>query len=537
MAHFDHLDDTSDTAGAARRLTGGQRWTLVVSCLSVALVIGSMAALYTSLPDIAAQTGATQSQLTWVVDGYTLVLAGLVLPAGAVGDRYGRRLVLILGLLVFAAASVIPLIVAEPWWLISARAIAGLGAAFVMPSTLSLLTAGFPEHQRGRAVGIWAGVAASGAVVGVLCSGALLEVWTWKSIFVGLAIAGLALMIAALTLPAEAQETHPPLDYTGSLCSAAAIGFIVVAVTEAPIRGWTDGWVLALFAAGGLGTAVFVLVELRREHPLLDLRLFADRGFGSGALSLVLQFLVMFGGFFLLVQYLQLVVGYAPFQSAVALTPLIVPIVVISLIAPRLAERYGLRVVTAPGMLLIAVGLYLVSRLGVEATYPDFLGPLLAMGAGLGLITAPATTAIVAATPVEKHGVAAAVNDASREIGAAVGVAIAGSVLAAGYADRIEPALATVAPPAREPISDSLAAALQVAQHAGPYAEHVADIARAAFVHGNSHAALALSAITAVSALILGIWARGRPPATTRRRPNTADDVTQCDSSTESSTR
>ncbi|PVA40080.1 hypothetical protein DDK07_24645 [Mycobacteroides abscessus] len=238
-----------------------------------------------------------------------------------------------------------------------------------------------------------------------------------------------------------------------------------------------------------------------------------------------------------MVQYLQLVVGYAPFQSAVALTPLIVPIVVISLIAPRLAERYGLRVVTAPGMLLIAVGLYLVSRLGVEATYPDFLGPLLAMGAGLGLITAPATTAIVAATPVEKHGVAAAVNDASREIGAAVGVAIAGSVLAAGYADRIEPALATVAPPAREPISDSLAAALQVAQHAGPSAEHVADIARAAFVHGNSHAALALSAITAVSALILGIWAPGRPPATTRRRPNTADDVTQCDSSTEQSTR
>ncbi len=176
MALFDDLDGGTRISGAARNLTGGQKWTLVVSCLSVALVIGSMAALYTSLPDIAAQTGATQSQLTWVVDGYTLVLAGLVLPAGAVGDRYGRRLVLILGLLVFAAASVIPLVVAEPWWLISARAIAGLGAAFVMPSTLSLLTAGFPENQRGRAVGIWAGVAASGAVVGVLYSGALLDV-------------------------------------------------------------------------------------------------------------------------------------------------------------------------------------------------------------------------------------------------------------------------------------------------------------------------------------------------------------------------
>ncbi|MEU0497506.1 MFS transporter [Mycobacterium sp. NPDC006124] len=522
---------------AARSLTVGQKWTLVVSCLSVALVIGSMAALYTSLPDIAAQTGATQSQLTWVVDGYTLILAGLVLPAGAVGDRHGRRLVLILGLLVFSAASVIPLIVSDPWWLISARAVAGLGAAFVMPSTLSLLTAGFPVHQRGRAVGIWAGVAASGAVVGVLCSGALLEVWTWKSIFVGLALAGMALMIAALTLPREAQETHPPLDYTGSLCITGAIGFIVIAVTEAPIRGWTDGWVLALFAVGMIGSVIFVLVELRHEHPLLDLRLFADRGFGSGALSLVLQFLVMFGGFFLLVQYLQLVVGYAPFQSALALTPLIVPIVIISLIAPRLADRYGLRVVTAPGMLLIGVGLYFVSRLSVDADYYDFLWPLLAMGSGLGLVTAPATTAIVAATPVEKHGVAAAVNDASREIGAAIGVAVAGSVLAAGYTNQIQPVLATVPPAAREQISDSLAAALQVTQQFGPSAQPFADLARDAFVHGNSQAALALSAITSISAVILGIWAPGRPRTTKDSRSSIdATAGSQVETSAESST-
>jgi Na+/melibiose symporter-like transporter len=386
-------------------------------------------------------------------------------------------------------------------------------------------------------VGIWAGVAASGAVVGVLCSGALLEVWTWKSIFVGLTVAGLALMTAALTLPKTAQETHPPLDYIGSLCIAAAVGVIVIAVTEAPLRGWTDGWVLGLFAAGVVGSAAFVVVELRREYPLLDLRLFADRGFGSGALSLVLQFLVMFGAFFLLVQYLQLVVGYGPLQSAMALTPLIVPIVVISLIAPMLAERYGLRVVTAPGMLLIAVGLYLVSRLGVDATYPDFLWPLLAMGAGLGLVTAPATTAIVAATPVEKHGVAAAVNDASREIGAAIGVAIAGSVLAAGYTNRIQPVLPAVPPPAREAFADSLAAALPISEQSSPSAAHLADIAKEAFAHGNSQAALALSAITAINAVILAIWAPGRPPTTPRRRPSTETSTeSQTDTSTESST-
>ncbi|WP_408633287.1 hypothetical protein [Mycolicibacterium arenosum] len=269
-------------------------------------------------------------------------------------------------------------------------------------------------------------------------------------------VLGFCAPLLARTLTRQCQETHSPGDRAGLLWFAADIALI--AVTEAPVRCWTDLWGLAFVAVGGIGTTVFVLVELRHEHAIVHL-------------------------------------------------------------------------------LLIAVGLYLVSRLGVEATYPDFLGPLLAMGAGLGLITAPATTAIVAATPVEKHGVAAAVNDASREIGAAVGVAIAGSVLAAGYTNRIEPVLPTVASAAREPISDSLAAALQVAQQAGPSAQQVADIARAAFVHGNSQAALALSAITAISALVLGVWAPGRPPATTRRRPNVTGDGRQLDPSTESSAR
>jgi len=507
---MDRLAKTVSPQPVMLALSRSQQWTLVVSCLAVALVIGSMAALYTSLPDIAAETGATQSQLTWVVDGYTLALACLVLPAGALGDRYGRRAVLLVGLAVFSAASTIPLVVQEPIWVIAARAAAGVGAAFVMPSTLSLLTAGFPEHHRGRAVGIWAGVAGSGAVLGILCSGLLLEHWSWQSIFVGLTVAGVVLLVAAFTLSESRDESHPPMDIVGSVLVAAAIGLIVVALTEAPARGWADALVLALAGAGVVALVLFVIVELRRTHPLLQLRLFAHRGFGSGTLSIVLQFVVMFGVFLLLVQYLQLVLGYEPLQSALALAPIAVPLVSISVIAPWLSDKVGLRLVMVSGLIVIAGGLFLTSRLGVGAAYTDFLWPLLVMGTGLGLCTAPATAAVVSAVPADHQGVAAAVNDAAREIGAAVGIAIAGSVLAAGYTDRIRPMLSTLPPPVREPVSESLAAALQVAERAGPSGRSMADVAREAFIHGNSQAALMLTVITAISALIIAVWAPGR---------------------------
>ncbi|WP_396922728.1 MFS transporter [Mycolicibacterium sp.] len=514
---------SDDPAGPTSALSRDQLWTLVVSCLAVVLVIGSMAALYTSLSDITTATGATQSQLTWVVDGYTLAVACLVLPVGAVGDRYGRRGVLTAGLVVFSAASAVPLLTPDPVWLIAARAVSGVGAAFVMPSTLSILTAEFPAHHRGRAVGIWAGVAGSGAILGILCSGLLLEHWSWESVFLGLTIAGIVLLVAALTLPESREFAHPPMDYVGSV--VAAIGLLVIAVTEAPQRGWADPAVIALFAGGVASAVAFVVVELRREHPLLDLRLFADRGFGAGTLSIVLQFLVLFGVFLLLVQYLQLVAGYDPLPSALALAPIVVPILGISLPAPWLAQRWGLRLLTVSGLLTIAAGMLMASRLDAASSYTDFLWPLLILGTGLGLCTAPATAAVVAAVPVEKHGVAAAVNDAAREVGAAVGIAIAGSVLAAGYTSRIATALPALPAPVREPVSDSLASALAVAESSGPAGSQLTEVATAAFVHGYSHGAIVLSIITVAGALALAVWSPGRqassgPDTRSEERPD-----------------
>ncbi|NMN93823.1 MFS transporter [Antrihabitans stalactiti] len=504
------MDSIDSPSPASVRLSRAHHWTLVVSCLSVALVIGSMAALYAGLTDIAIATGATQGQLTWIVDGYTLTLACLVLPAGALGDRYGRRAVLIAGLTVFSAASSVPLFLQDPISLIAARSVAGAGAAFVMPSTLSILTADLPAHQRGRAVGIWAGVAGSGAVLGTLGSGVLLEVWSWASIFAGTTVTGVILVILAFTIPESVERQRPAIDPAGSVSIAVAIGLIVIALTEAPLRGWDDIGVLGLLGAGLATATVFVIIELRVEHPLLQLRLFTQRGFASATMSITLQFVVMFGVFLLLVQFLQLIFGYRPLQSALAIAPIMVPLISISLIAPWLADRVGLRIVTVSGLLLIGAGLFLISRLNADAEYADILWPLLILSVGMGLCTAPATAAIVAETPPEKHGVAAAVNDAAREIGAAIGIAVAGSVLAAGYSNRIDPVLPRLPEQAREPVSHSLAAALQVADQAGPPGQQMADFAKAAFVHGTAQASLVLTIIIVVSAIVLAPWTPGR---------------------------
>ncbi|MBF6538597.1 MFS transporter [Nocardia farcinica] len=502
------------SATAPVRLTGRQWWLLVVSCLGVALVIAAMAGLYTALPEIAAATGATQQQLTWIVDGYTLTLACLVLPCGALGDRYGRRLVLVLGLVIFAASSALPLIVDSPHWLIGARALTGVGAALVMPATLSLLTASFPESRRSVAVAVWAGVAGVSAVIGFLGSGLLLAHFSWVSIFLGMAIAAAVLAVAGCTVGETVDEDRPGLDPAGALSSAAAIGLLVVGAIEAPVRGWTDPVVLGLLAGAVVAGVLFAVVELRvaarGARPLLDVRLFAARGFGSGTVAVGVQFLAAFGTFLLIVQFMQLFLGYSPLMSAVALAPMVGPMIALAAVAPWLAERFGLRLPTVIGVGLVGVGLIGLSRLTADSGYVDLLWPLLVMSSGLGLSSPPATAAIIANTPVADHGVASAVNDAAREVGAALGIAVAGSVLAAGYSARIGPVLPQLPEPAREPVGSSLAAALEVADRAGPQAAPLVDLAQAAFVHGMQNAALALGVSSVVAAVVLGAWAPGR---------------------------
>ena len=292
---------------SAIRLDARSAWLVLVACLSVSMVVAAMAALNTALPDIAIDTGADAGQMTWIVDGYTLALAALLLPAGAIGDRLGRREVLIAGLLLFGLASLVAIWVDGPTQLILARCFAGAAAALIMPTTLSLITSGMPEGQRAVGISIWSAIAGGGAIAGFLVTGLLLEFFSWHSIFITFAAASAVAAALCLTIGTSKDSDPGRFDIPGTVCSVLAITGVVLGLLEAPHRGWADPVVLICIVGGVLLAGEFVAVELRSTSPLFDVRLLGNRAFGSGALSVAVQFLASFGMFYLLLQLLQLV--------------------------------------------------------------------------------------------------------------------------------------------------------------------------------------------------------------------------------------
>ncbi|HST43411.1 MAG TPA: MFS transporter [Conexibacter sp.] len=423
-----------------------RRRILISMCLALATVVSAVASLNVALPDLARATGATPTQLQWIVDGYALVFAGLLLPAGALGDRLGRRRVLLAGLAVFGGAALVATFVAAPGQLIAARVAMGLGAALIMPTTLSIITSVFPADERDRAVAAWAGVAGGSGLLGLLVSGVLLEWFDWSSVFAtNVVLACLAGVGTLLTVRDVAEHERPALDPVGAALSAFGLSALVWGVIEGPHRGWTDALVLGGFAGGVLLLAAFVVWELRREQPMLDPRLFALRGFAAGSLSIFVQFFALFGFMFVVMQYLQFVLGYTPLEAGFALAPVAVVMIGLSQRVPALVQRFGARAVAPTGLATMAAGFALLATAGAEASYWRLLVGLLVLAIGMALATTPATSAIVDALPAEKQGVASAVNDASREVGGALGIAVLGSVLTEGAtrADGVTAALLT----------------------------------------------------------------------------------------------
>jgi EmrB/QacA subfamily drug resistance transporter len=485
-------------------------WLLLVACLGVSLVISSMVALNAALPDLARETSATQSQLTWIVDGYTLALACMLLPAGAIGDRYGRRGALLIGLSIFTLASLVPIFLDSPVQLIIARAVAGAGAAFVMPATLSLLTAAYPRAERTKAVGIWAGVAGSGAVIGFLVTGILLHYWSWQSIFWAFVGAGVVLFVLTCTVSSSRDDDAAPLDWAGAALIGSAMAAFVFGVIEAPARGWADVLVFGPVAAGLALAAAFTVVELRQRFPLLDVRLFSRPDFATGSVGVTFLFFANFGFFFVVMQYIQLVMGYSPLKTALALAPLVVPVLALSVTARWYLPRLGLGATVSVGLLVVAAGLMSMRALDVESSYLDLTWLLLITSTGVGLCTAPTTSAIMSAVPDEKQGVASAVNDTTREVGAALGVAVAGSMLAAQYTNTLAPTLAQFPEQVRESAIGSLAEALAVSGRIGQDGPRLAELAQRAFLHAMDASLLVLAIVIAVAAVFVAIWSPGR---------------------------
>jgi len=477
-------------------------------CVALALVVSAVASLNIALPDLAADLGASQTDQQWIVDAYAVVFAGLLLPAGAVGDRFGRRGVLLAGLVLFGGAYLGSTLAGSPEVLIALRALAGVGAALIMPATLSIITSTFPEDERERAVAIWAGVAGAGAILGLLISGVLVELASWEWVFAANAAwAALALGLVVRLAPASKDPAGAPLDPVGGLLSAVGLAAIVLAVIEGPVRGWTDPLVLGVFAGGVALVVAFVLWERGRPDPLLDPELFRLRGFSAGTLAITLQFFALFGFFFVLLQYTQLVLRYSPLEAAVAMVPLGLTLIGSArALAPRIAARVGMRAPMVAGLLLIAAGFAWLSVLDVDSGYGTLLAGLVLIGLGAGLSTAPATAVIVTSLPPAKQGVASAVNDTAREVGGALGIAVLGSVLTDRYAAGVGPAADALPGGAGEAASGSLAGALALAERLGR--PELAQAAQSAFVDG-----LATTVLAAAAALVLAaLWVAVRAP-------------------------
>jgi EmrB/QacA subfamily drug resistance transporter len=485
---------------------------LRIMCLALMMVVGAVASLNVALPELARSTGASQTQLQWIVAAYAVAFAALLLPAGALGDRIGRKPVLASGLALFGVSSLAAIFLHEPGELIALRAAMGVGAAMIMPVTLSVITTIFPPEERGKAVGTWVGVAAGGAVIGLLASGVLLEWLPWQSIFVlNVALASVALLGTLAIVPAT-RDSHPPrLDLVGTVLSAAGLASLVFGVIEGPEYGWGEPTTLLSLLVGVAGIAAFVLWELRRREPMLDPRHFARRGFAAGTLSMSVQFFAAFGFLFLALPYLQLVMGYSPLQAAGALVPMALVVIPLSRKAPAIAATIGVRVAGASGLSLMALGFAVLSTLEVGSSYPHFLAGLLPFGAGMALAGAPATTAIVASLPRSKQGVASAVNDVSRELGGALGIAVLGSLMNSVYRAEMADSTGTTLPPvAAEKARGSLAAAQQIGEHLGPQGHQLLLQAQTAFLHGFTRGLVGGAAVLLLGALFVAVRAPGR---------------------------
>ena len=457
-----------------------QNAVLAVMCLAVVVVIANVSSLNVAVPAIGRSLGAEQSQLQWVVDAFALLLAAFLLPAGAIGDRFSRKGTLVSGFFLMTLASVWSAKAGGATELIVARGAAGIGAAFVFPSTLSTLTAIMPDHKRGRAVAMWTACAATGGIVGIIGAGAVLQNADWRWIFWGNAgLCGVFLLLAAVVAVDTKDPAHAHLDPLGTVASVVGIGGVVLAITEGPVRGWTSPLTLMGAAAGALGIVLFMVWELRARRPLLDVRLFKQPLFGTAALSIFLLFLATFGAFFLCVQYVAYTFGYGPLDSGLALLPIGVTLMPSSFFGVALARRLGTYGVEALGMLVCGVGLLLLARLGEHDTFWSFAPPLMAFGLGVGLCQGPATEAIVAALPAAKQGVASAVNDSARELGGALGIAVIGSLFNVGYRSAVKSAVGL---PAElfDQVRNSPATGLQAARGS----PEVIAVVRHSFVHG-----------------------------------------------------
>lgn len=503
---------TSTASGVPPGTRGASRWVVLgvlSGCLAVIAVDNTI--VNVALPRLQEDLGATTAQLQWVVDAYSLLFAGTLLSAGSLGDRVGRRRILVVGLVIFAAASLAATVAPTVWALTVCRALMGVGGACIMPSTLSLLTSTFPDPtERARAIGIWAATAGAAVGIGPILGGVLLERFDWHAVFAVNPILVVPLLVAVVVLVPESRDpARPRLDPLGALLSTAGLIAVVYAVVQAPDAGLGAATVVP--AVGGLTLlGGFVWWERRVPHPMLPLSFFANRTFSVSVGSVAVVYFALMGAMFFVPQYLQLVRGDSPLASGVGVLPLAGGFLVASLLSVRVAAATSARATVTGGMALVAVGLGAASW--VETTSPALLlGITLGVvGVGLGLVLPQATNGIVGSVPPQRAGIASALNDATSELGGSLGVAVLGAILTTRYRSAIEEAItaagertAVVSPDVLDAVRESLGTAVLVAPRVGGEAARViTDTAGRAFTSGMGLALMVAAVVALAGALV-----------------------------------
>jgi EmrB/QacA subfamily drug resistance transporter len=486
---------------------------LVTVCVAAFAINLDTTIVNVALPDLGRQLGATTRDLQWIVDGYNLAFAALVLTAGSLGDRFGRRPALLLGLAGFAISSGIGAVMTSASALVAVRFVMGASAAVIFPTTLSVITNAFPDRrERAKAIGLWGAVTGLGVAVGPITGGLLLAHFGWPSVFVALVpVALLALAATWAWVPESSDPTEARLDLPGLILSSAAIGVLVYTIIEAPSRGWTNPTTLAGFAGSAAMAATFAAVERRREKPMIDVTLFRTPAFSAASASVTVAFFALFGFIFLVTQYFQFMRGFGTLSTGVRILPVAMTIALGSVTGVALAGRIGTRAVVSTGLILLGSSFGWIAMSSTFMSYNYVVGQMVLMGLGLGFTTAPATESILSVLPAAKAGVGSAVNDATREAGGTLGVAVLGSIFTSLYARHLTgTAFGDLPGHAVSAAQNSVAAALGTA---GPSAQ-LLDGVQTSFMSGFHTASVVAAGICLAGALgALALPGRARRPA------------------------
>jgi EmrB/QacA subfamily drug resistance transporter len=479
-----------------------------VLCVSLLLISLDNTILNVAIPSIVRSLDATSTELQWIVDAYAIVFAGLLFTMGALGDRVGRKWVFMGGLVVFAAGSAAAAWSGSPGVLTLSRAVMGVGAAALMPCTLSILTNVFvSERERSRAIGVWSGTAGLGVAIGPILGGFLLVHFWWGSVFlINVPIAAVGVLATALIVPNSKNPVSKKADPIGSILSMVGLGSLLWGIIEAPSRSWTSPLVIGALSGSVLVITAFVVWERRSDHPMLPMRFFGNRRYSVAVAALALVMFALLGMFFLMTQYLQFCLGFSPLKTGLGIAPIAAVLLVVAPLSALIVRRVGTKPVVAGGLLLIALGLGLLSGTTVHDTYGDAFPWFVLIGLGVGLTMAPSTESIMGSLPKEEAGVGSATSDTSMQVGGALGVGILGTALNLRYQNLITPVLSHLPIPANinAVILGSVGGALAVAHRVpGPAGDALTSSATGAFISGMNLGLLVASVVVGLAAIVV----------------------------------